>query len=67
VLTDWDSSYYREPLLEFLEWDLAGGPPPKWIKPRRRELIRDASMRFSEFHQEGELTEARDASIDAAE
>ncbi len=63
VLTDWNSSYYREPLLEFLEWDLAGGPPPRWIKPRRRELIRDAAMRFSEFHQEGEI----DENIDAAE
>ena len=63
VLTDWDSEYYREPLLEFLEWDLMGGDPPRWIKPRRRELIRDASMRFSEFRQEGEL----DENIDAAE
>jgi len=53
VLTDWDSEFYREPLIEFLEWDLMKGPRPKWVKPRRRELIRDESMRFAEFRSEG--------------
>lgn len=55
VLTDWDSEFYRAPLLEFLEWDLMKGARPKWAKPRRRELIRDDNMRFAEFRSEGEL------------
>lgn len=46
-MTDWDSDFYRAPLIEFLRNDLRGQvtvPPPK---PTRRELIRNAEMRFT--------------------
>lgn len=57
VLTDWNSEFYRTPLQEFLEWDLMKGLPPRWIRPQRRELIRDAEMRFVEFRSEGVFQE----------
>jgi hypothetical protein len=58
VLTDWSSEYYTEPLEEFLRWDLEGGEQPNWVKPRRRELIRDEKMRSSGFYAEGVMEEA---------
>ncbi|MEV4641685.1 NAD(P)/FAD-dependent oxidoreductase [Actinoplanes sp. NPDC049548] len=55
VLTDWDSPYYREPLQEFLDWDLMDGPRPEWAKPRRRDLIRNSAMRLVDYRATGEL------------
>ncbi len=53
-LTDWDSDFYRNPLLEFLEWDLRGGERPTGNRPQTRELIRDGDMRFSDVLINGE-------------
>lgn len=53
VLTEWSSELYTKPLQEFLAWDLEGGELPKWVKPRRRELMRDGQMRASGFISEG--------------
>lgn len=49
VLTDWQSPFYVEPLLEFLAWDLGLGPKPKATKPRWREITRNADMRLAHY------------------
>jgi thioredoxin reductase len=46
-MTDWDSDFYRAPLVEFLRNDLIGCPNVAPPKPSRRELIRNSEMRFS--------------------
>jgi hypothetical protein len=58
VLTEWSSEFYGDPLREFLAWDLEGAAPPHWVKPRRRELLRDGEMRSSGFVSEGVLTDS---------
>jgi thioredoxin reductase len=48
-LTDWDADFYRVPLEEFFQHDLAGQPIPTRAKPKRRELRRNGEMRFAEL------------------
>jgi len=54
-MTDWDSDFYRAPLVDFLRNDLLGRPIVPLAKPTRRELIRNAEMRFSGVWIDGEL------------
>jgi hypothetical protein len=48
-LTDWNADFYRAPLEEFFQHDLAGQPIPTRAKPKRRELRRNGEMRFAEL------------------
>jgi hypothetical protein len=66
-LTDWDSDFYRTPLVEFLEWNLADGETPDWARPQTRELIRDADMRFSDVIIDGQSLAHKRRSVSAAE
>ena len=53
-LADWESPFYREPLVQFFTRDLEGqdaAATPRRVK--RRELIRNARMRFDEVTLDG--------------
>ncbi len=65
-LTDWDSDFYRNPLLEFLEWDLLGGERPTWARPQTRELIRNADMRFSDVLINGQSLSSKRSRVATA-
>jgi thioredoxin reductase len=53
-MADWDSDFYREPLVAFFARDLqAYGAAAELPKVRRRELIRNSEMRFSEVTFDG--------------
>jgi thioredoxin reductase len=52
-LADWESPFYREPLVQFLTRDLEGLAPPAARTVKRRELIRNGRMRFDEVTLDG--------------
>ncbi len=61
-LSDWDSQYYLDPLVEFLEKDLMNEDVGRQeITYRVRELIRDGDMHFKEFKTTGEKSMAEKA------
>jgi len=52
-LADWESPFYREPLVQYFTRDLEGHAPSESRRVKRRELIRNSRMRFDEVTLDG--------------
>ena len=52
-MTDWDSNFYRMPLIEFLKTHLAKEAYKPVNKPEKREFFRSGNMNLVDVKHDG--------------